>query len=751
MTASLDLALVGNGQVGCLFDAVGRLVWGCLPRFDGDPIFCTLLDTPAPGDERGIWAIDLVDLVRSEQDYEVNTAVLVTRLYDRHGGGVEITDCAPRFIQHGRVFHPMTLVRRVRPLGGTPRIVVRLRPIWDYGSTRPETTVGSSHVRYVGPGLTLRLTTDVSLTAIVEERTFLLDRELTLLLGPDETLVGSVAETGRHLVEETRGYWRDWVRHLAIPFEWQRSVIRAAITLQQNAFDDTGAIVAAMTTSIPEAPFSGRNWDYRYCWLRDGYFVVDALNRLNATDTMERYLAYILNVVAGSDEAALQPVYRINGDPALGESLVASLPGYQGMGPVRVGNDAYRQVQHDVYGSAILAATHVFFDERLNRRGDAALFERLEPLGRRATEVFDRPDAGLWELRGRAAVHTFSGVMCWAACDRLARIGDRLGLAARASSLAIGGEQDFPIRIRTLLERPASKLCRIGRRRCAGRKHAASRRVELRRSERSTIRGNRRGDRPQPEKGRICLPLRRPRRLRRPGERLRGLLVLVRERAGRDRTPRRGACAVSAPSRSPEPPRLARRASGHQQRRAVGKLRPDLQHGRSHLVRDPAFDTLGRDGVDRFTVRRTIAGADPSIGGAFVDSGAGDQQPGDEAQMLRKAPWPGRPKRQSAHSASVRLAALHRSQHPRGDNSQDKSFRDTGKKLGNAPQCRCGVSCIEGAIPMREIEQGHPDGWRARGQERPKKARTQIIGRRPCSFDDFSGSVRRWSADARGR
>ena len=433
MTASLDLALVGNGQVGCLFDAVGRLVWGCFPRFDGDPIFCTLLDTPAPGDERGIWAVDLIDLVRSEQDYEVNTAVLVTRLYDRHGGGVEITDCAPRFLQHGRVFHPMTLVRRVRPLGGTPRIVVRLRPIWGYGSTRPETTVGSSHVRYVGPGLTLRLTTDVSLTAIVEERTFLLDRELTLLLGPDETLVGSVAEAGRHLVEETRGYWRDWVRHLAIPFEWQRSVIRAAITLQQNAFDDTGAIVAAMTTSIPETPFSGRNWDYRYCWLRDGYFVVDALNRLNATDTMERYLAYILNIVAGSDEAALQPVYRINGDAALGESLVASLPGYQGMGPVRVGNDAYRQVQHDVYGSAILAATHVFFDERLTRRGDAALFERLEPLGQRATEVFDRPDAGLWELRGRAAVHTFSGVMCWAACDRLARIGDRLGLAARAS------------------------------------------------------------------------------------------------------------------------------------------------------------------------------------------------------------------------------------------------------------------------------------------------------------------------------
>ena len=116
------------GSAACSTSAGGSC-GAAFPRFDGDPIFCALLDTPAPGDERGICAIDLVDLVRSEQDYEVNTAVLVTRLYDRHGGGVEITDCAPRFIQHGRLFHPMTLVRRVRPLGGTPRIVVRLRPI----------------------------------------------------------------------------------------------------------------------------------------------------------------------------------------------------------------------------------------------------------------------------------------------------------------------------------------------------------------------------------------------------------------------------------------------------------------------------------------------------------------------------------------------------------------------------------------------------------------------------------------------
>ena len=432
MMRDLDLALIGNGAIGLLVDPVGTIVWGCFPRFDGDPAFCALVDVKAPGAERGIYGIDIVDRERAEQGYITNTAVLVTRLYDKTGGAVEITDCVPRFLQHGRVFHPVMVVRCVRRLAGSPRVVIRLRPVGGYGRDQPITSAGSSHIRYVTAHLTLRLTTDASVTAILEERPFFLRDAFTMLLGPDETVTTAVAEVGRHFVDETIAYWRDWVRRLAIPFEWQGAVIRAAITLQQNAYDDTGAIIAAMTTSIPEAPGSGRNWDYRYCWLRDSYFVVDALNKLGSTETMERYLAYIVDIAAGAGARALQPVYRISGDPALAEFTVDSLPGYRGMGPVRIGNGAYTQVQNDVYGSAILAATHVFFDERLVNHGNVALFERLEALGAGALAVFDKPDAGLWELRGRMQVHTFSTVMCWAACDRLARIATRLGLAARA-------------------------------------------------------------------------------------------------------------------------------------------------------------------------------------------------------------------------------------------------------------------------------------------------------------------------------
>ena len=430
--SSLDLGLIGNGTIGALVDSRGEIVWACFPRFDGDPSFCTLLRERQGGNDHGFLAVELLDLEHQEQEYLGHTPILITRLYDRHGGGVAITDFAPRFRQHGRMFCPMTLIRRIRPIAGQPRIRVRVRPSSDYGRNPTATTHGSNHVRYVGGDVVLRLTTDIPITTVMEENPFLLEESVTLVLGADETVAGSVPDIGNRFLADTLDYWREWVRSLGIPFEWQDDVIRAAITLELNVFEDTGAIIAAVTTSIPEAAGSSRNWDYRYCWLRDAYFVVNALNRLGSTRTMERYLSWIVNLVASTEDGRLQPVYGISGRPVPDERSIDALPGYRGMGPVRAGNQAYRQTQHDAYGAAILAATHVFFDRRLNR-GDEVLFRRFELLGERAAELFDQPDSGLWELRGALRVHTFSSVKCWAGCDRLARIAAHLGLAERAA------------------------------------------------------------------------------------------------------------------------------------------------------------------------------------------------------------------------------------------------------------------------------------------------------------------------------
>jgi len=421
---TLELGLIGNCQVGALIDCQARIVWCCLPRFDGDPFFSHLMDTQ----DRGYFGIELQDLVDARQYYQRNTAILCTELTDKYGGRIRVSDFCPRFRQFGRAFRPVALVRRVERLEGTPVIRVKLRPTTDYGAQTPETTHGSHHIRYIGRNRVTRLTTDASVTYVQQESPIVLDGELNFLLGPDESVTESVTTMCQRFHSETATYWHEWVRGLAIPFDWQNAVIRAATTLKLSTFEDTGAVIAAMTTSVPEAAHSQRNWDYRYCWLRDAYFVVHALNRLGATATMEDYLNYILNLVVGAAEHELQPLYGIGGEARLDEYNVPGLAGYRGMGPVRTGNAAYSQIQHDVYGAVVLAANQAFFDERLAHPGDEALFRRLTLLGEQAARLFDKPDAGIWEYRGRARVHTYSSIMCWAACDRLARIAAQLKL-----------------------------------------------------------------------------------------------------------------------------------------------------------------------------------------------------------------------------------------------------------------------------------------------------------------------------------
>jgi GH15 family glucan-1,4-alpha-glucosidase len=425
--STLDLGLVGNCSIGALIDPQGRIVWGCVPAFDGDPAFCALLSPQLDG---GDFTVHLEDCVGSEQHYVENTAVLRTLLRDARGGVVEILDFAPRWKQYDRFYRPVMLIRSVRPLAGEPRVSVRLRPLADYGARVPDVTWGSNHLRYVLPGFTLRLNTDAAIRLVREETPFLLDRELHFILGPDETLTRPVADYAREALEKTVDYWRDWVRALSIPLEWQDAVIRSAITLKLCQYDETGAIVAALTTSVPEAADTARNWDYRYCWLRDAAFVVRALNRLGATRTMEEYLRYVSNLIP--EDGHLQPLYGIGLQRELHEDEVPTLAGYRGMGPVRRGNLAWVQPQHDVYGSVVLASTQLFFDRRLNLPSGAVHFRRLERLGERAFALFEQPDAGLWEFRGRVEVHTYSAVMCWAACDRLAKIAAQLQLQDRA-------------------------------------------------------------------------------------------------------------------------------------------------------------------------------------------------------------------------------------------------------------------------------------------------------------------------------
>lgn len=446
--SSLDLWPIGNCQVSALIDRTGQMVWACVPRVDGDPLFSSLLGGDEP--DQGMWAIDLDGEVATEQNYLRNTPILCTRKSDSAGNSIEIIDFCPRFRRHRRTYRPVSFVRTVRPLHGSPRIRVRLRPTHNWGKPIEPLPGGSNHIRYALAALPMRLTTDAPVALVREERLFRLERPVTFFLGPDEPFSDDLSRSAGEMLDSTAAEWREWVRGLATPVEWQDAVIRAAIALKLCQHEETGAIVAALTTSVPEHAGSQRNWDYRYCWIRDAYYTVQALNRLGALDVLEGYLTYLRNIVDDARSGVVQPLYSVTGEPRLEERIEKDLPGYRGMGPVRVGNQAYEQVQHDAYGQIVLSNVQAFFDHRLFRMATAEDFASLERIGERAWELHDQPDAGLWELRTRKHVHTYSAAMCWAACDRLSHAAGALGLHGRAEFWA-----DRAIAIRQRVEQAA--------------------------------------------------------------------------------------------------------------------------------------------------------------------------------------------------------------------------------------------------------------------------------------------------------
>jgi GH15 family glucan-1,4-alpha-glucosidase len=421
--ATLDLFPIGNCAVSSLIDANGRHCWFCFPRMDNDPVFNALVGSP----DSGFMDIVMEGVTKITQSYVRNTAILETVMEASTGEALRIIDFAPRFRLYERNFRPPMIVRRIEAITGQPRIMIRIRPTFNYGASKPQISLGSNHLRYIGDDAVLRVTANIGPSYILNEQPFLLHRPVCLFIGADESLSQSPDSLANQFRHETMLYWEDWSRKLAIPFEWQEAVIRAAITLKLCNYEETGAIVAAMTTSIPEAPNTARNWDYRFCWLRDAYFTVNALNKLGSTRTMEHFVRFVLNTVVNETKKEPRPLYPIVSSTDLTEHNAEALAGYRGMGPVRVGNAAAGQVQNDVFGSIILSAAQLFWDSRIELASGRDLYDRLRPIGQAAIDRAFLPDSGVWEFRGHTRVHTYSVAMCWAAAHRMGLIARQVG------------------------------------------------------------------------------------------------------------------------------------------------------------------------------------------------------------------------------------------------------------------------------------------------------------------------------------
>lgn len=423
----LNLGIIGNSTIAALIDTDARINWLCLPKLDGNPIFDALLGGEG---SFGVW---MEGRVSTEQTYETNTAVLRTRLTDADGAILDIIDFAPYFSSRGRSFQPASFVRQFKVIKGAPRIRIEVNAQAEWGAQTIKPIRGIHHLSYPTEEGGFRITTDAPVSYILSGTTFVLDSDISFICGPDETVTENVEFLARDWRERTADFWRRWTRSLAVPPDWQSAVIRAAITLKLCVYEETGGVVAALTTSIPEHAGSERNWDYRFCWIRDAYFSVTALNRLASMETLEHYMRFLRSVVAQAKGGHIQPVYGIGLETDLTEEIADNLPGYRGYGPVRKGNQAAEHIQHDVYGQIILAAAQAFLDDRLLSKPGIAEFEQLEPVGERAFAVHDTPDAGIWEFRTLSYVHTSSAIMCWAACDRLSKIADYLNIKKKVS------------------------------------------------------------------------------------------------------------------------------------------------------------------------------------------------------------------------------------------------------------------------------------------------------------------------------
>jgi GH15 family glucan-1,4-alpha-glucosidase len=409
-----NLGVIGNCHYMAYIDTQSSVSWMCWPSMDSSFVFGNLLDDVKGGN----FQVLPLSRFHTEQRYVDNTAVLTTRFFCEDGS-FEVIDFAPRFKKADRFFKPLQFFRKIKYLSGKPRIKIICEPRGHYGETIPGNFIGSNHICFTGLHMPIRLTTNASKTYLLENREFFLTEDLYLILSGGEPFEAPHKDTFEEFLQRTILYWRDWIKASYVPNIFQKEIIRSAITIKMHQFEDTGAILASGTTSLPEYPYSGRNWDYRYCWIRDSYFSLAAMNSLGHFDEAERYLHFIHNVT--QEVSKLQPVYRLNGATDITERIIP-LKGYLNSDPVRIGNAAYFQKQYDSFGQVILSLLPLYLDERIINREKIRSLDIISELIREIKNCMDLPDAGIWEFRGKTAKHLETYVFHWAGAKAAMKI-----------------------------------------------------------------------------------------------------------------------------------------------------------------------------------------------------------------------------------------------------------------------------------------------------------------------------------------
>ncbi|TXE08913.1 glycoside hydrolase family 15 protein [Algoriphagus aquimarinus] len=415
----------GSGVIGnCAYIAHVELdtniSWMCLPRFDSDFIFGGMLDREKGGEftihpESGEF--------KSSQVYLENTNVLKTTVKSGDSS-YSVTDFAPRFKNFDRYYKPLMLIRKIEAVSGSPKILIKCQPSAEHGSRLLKSSMGSNHIRFMDTEQELRLSTNAPLSYIMDGKAFSLNKPIYLVLTYGRPLEAAIETTSERFLHATTAYWQEWVKSTSISNFHQKLVLRSALILKIHQYEDTGAIIAASTTSLPESPGSTRNWDYRYCWIRDSYYTLTCFNSLGHFEELEKYFEFIHNLKPGPD-GRYQPLYSITGDSLLTEEI-SDLDGYMGEKPVRFGNQAYTHIQNDLYGQVLVSLLPLYSDQRFTEEERSNSKPMIMNLLNKIEATMNEKDAGLWEFRNLAQQHCYTFLFHWAGACAAAKIGTRL-------------------------------------------------------------------------------------------------------------------------------------------------------------------------------------------------------------------------------------------------------------------------------------------------------------------------------------
>lgn len=415
---SYDLGIIGNCSYLAYVNTQAEISWMCWPSFDSNPVFYGLLDS----NHSSSFSITPFKKHTSTQSYIRNTNILITEFHSEDGA-FQVIDFAPRFELFNRTHRPISLFRKIQRIEGTPLIKVCCQPKEFPTGENIKPVVGSNHISFKTQELDLRLTSDISKHKILDNSPFALtqDHYLAFTWGGNH-LEAPLQETFEDFLQKTIHYWESWIRKTNLPSIYQEEIIRSALILKMHQDEDSGAIIASGTTSLPEYPNSGRTWDYRFCWIRDSYFTLSALYSLGHFSEIEKYSHYIQNIALQENEI-IHPVYKINSQAPIPEIEFPTLPGYKNEKPVRLGNAAYNQIQNDSYGQILLSLLPLFVDKRVHNYNSKPSKKLIHKLLRLIEQNLRVADAGIWEYRNQSYTNCSTALFQWAGAMSAKKIG----------------------------------------------------------------------------------------------------------------------------------------------------------------------------------------------------------------------------------------------------------------------------------------------------------------------------------------